>query len=150
MSLMELYRELVMKHAKDPVNFRRVEDANVNVPGRNPLCGDALELFVTADEETVTDVSFQGTGCAISMASASMLAELTSGLSRDEISALIEQVNAMLQAPADTPIDPALEKLPIAALAAVRTFPSRVKCATLAWQAMEAALDGNTQPVTTE
>lgn len=150
MSLMDLYRELVMKHANGPVNFRRVEDATVNVPGRNPLCGDALELFVTVDDETVTDVSFQGTGCAISMASASMLAELTSGRPEHEISTLIEQVNAMLQAPAETPIDPALEETPIAALAAVRTFPSRVKCATLAWQAMEAALDGNSQTVTTE
>jgi nitrogen fixation NifU-like protein len=145
-----LYRQQVLQHAKSPIHFRRVEQATYTVPGHNPLCGDKLELYVSLSDTTVDDVSFQGTGCAISMASASMLAEMLSGAQRAQAAELVTGVNAMLASPVDTAVPEHLETLSVAALSEVRRYPSRVRCATLAWQAMAAALEGDTQRISTE
>ncbi|MEL7310425.1 MAG: Fe-S cluster assembly sulfur transfer protein SufU [Pseudomonadota bacterium] len=150
MTAAALYREQVLQHAKAPRHFRRVDDATIHVPGHNPLCGDKLELFVTFKDGQVVDVSFQATACAICVASASMLAELLSGLDLPEANVLTESVRQMLSDSADEALPDMLVDLPIAALKEVRRYPSRVKCASLAWQAMAAALDGRDERISTE
>ena len=149
MSVDALYREQVLKHARDPINFRRVEHAR-HVPGNNPLCGDKLDLYVTIDGDTITDVSFHGVGCAISMASASMMSELLSGLDTATAGTLVDEVHAMLAECVDSVVSINLQDLSLAALSEVRRYPSRVKCAKLAWHAMAAALQGDSDPVSTE
>ena len=150
MSMTDLYREQVLTHARDPHHFRAMPEATVRVPGQNPLCGDKLELFVTVDGDRVSDVSFQGSGCAISMASASMLSECLSGASRETARELADAMQDMLADAAGSPVTGLLADTPLAALAGVRRHPSRIKCAALAWRALVAALDGDTSPVTTE
>ena len=145
--LRDLYQELVLDHGRHPRNFRAMADATQHSVGFNPLCGDKLSLFVRLEGDVVRDVSFQGSGCAISTASASLLTETVKGKTRAQVEALLADFVAMLTA--NGAGDPArLGKL--AVFAGVRDFPVRVKCATLSWRTLEAALGGATDLVTTE
>ncbi len=149
--LRELYQEVILDHGKNPRNFRATEDATCRAHGNNPLCGDQLTVFMKIDGEgVVEDASFVGRGCAISMASASMMTELVRGKRGSEIERLFGSFHAMCTG-ADSEADKALgeemERLQV--LSGVREFPVRVKCATLAWHTMQAALKGD-ENVTTE
>lgn len=145
--LRDLYQEVVLDHGRNPRNLRKLENADRQAVGFNPLCGDKLTLYVCYEGDVVQDISFQGTGCAISTASASLLTEVLKGKTRSEVDALFADFIALLTS--ETP--PALERLgKLVVFAGVKDFPVRVKCATLAWRTLEAALDGNVDQVTTE
>ena len=145
--LRDLYQELVLDHGRHPRNFRAMADATQHSVGFNPLCGDKLSLFLRLDGDVVRDASFQGSGCAISTASASLLTETVKGKTRAQVETLLADFVAMLTH--NGAGDPArLGKL--AVFAGVRDFPVRVKCATLSWRTLEAALGGATDSVTTE
>lgn len=144
--LRELYRELILDHARSPRRFGRLEPATHHASGVNPLCGDKLELYLNVDEDgRIDDVRFEGTGCAISVASASLLAETVGGLDRDAALAYFAALTARLTG-RDAANDVELGKL--RALEGVREFPSRVKCATLAWHALDRALHNENQATT--
>lgn len=145
--LQELYREVILDHNRQPRNFGEIDDADRVIDGVNPLCGDRMTLYVKLDGKTVRDVRFRGSGCAISVASSSLMTERIKGASIDETMDLFAMVHDMLTNDADEPPD-ALEKL--VALAGVREYPSRVKCASLAWHALKAALTGAEHEVSTE
>ncbi len=145
----DLYQEIILDHNRHPMNFRAIEDATRSVEADNPLCGDRLELFVKIAGDRIADISFLGRGCAISVASASMLTERLRGATLAEAHALFERVHAVLTGKSDEAEDPGLGDL--AALAGVRHYPMRVKCATLSWHALEAALqDEAPERVSTE
>ena len=147
MDLKDLYRDVIVDHNRNPRNFRPMPDADRQAEGFNPLCGDRLTLFVKLDGDRIADVSFQGSGCAISVASASLLTESVRGRSVGEAEGLFGRMHALLTRDDDT--DPAdLGKL--AALSGVREFPARVKCASLCWHTLDAALHREAEPVTTE
>jgi nitrogen fixation NifU-like protein len=137
--LRELYQEVILDHSKRPRNFRRIEGADRQSVGYNPLCGDKLTLFLNVDNGVVADAGFQGSGCAISTASASMMTEAVKGKSVEEAERLFEQFQEMVTAAPDENIDAgALGKLQV--FSGVREFPARVKCASLAWHTVHAAL----------
>ena len=145
--LQELYREVILDHNRRPRNFGELPGADRVVEGVNPLCGDKITLYVKVDDDTVADVAFKGTGCAISMASSSLMTERVKGLPVSEALALFDRVHAMLTGTgSEAPED--LDKL--AALAGVRDYPTRVKCASLAWHALKTALAGESDRVSTE
>jgi nitrogen fixation NifU-like protein len=147
--LRELYQEVILDHTRKPRNFGRLEAPCAQAVGTNPLCGDALTVYLTVADGVVQDVRFQGQGCAISTASASLMTEAIKGKPAHEVRALFERFHGTVTSPPDTEIDTeALGKL--AVLAGVREFPMRVKCASLAWHTMRSALDGEGEPVTTE
>jgi nitrogen fixation NifU-like protein len=146
--LRELYQEVILDHHKKPRNYRKLEGAR-HVEGYNPLCGDKVTVYVQLDGDVVRDVSFQGSGCAISTASASMMTESLKGKTRAEAEALFQSFHALLtgKAPADRE-GTELGKLEV--FSGVREFPVRVKCATLAWHTFHAALEGEDKTVSTE
>lgn len=150
--LYELYRELILDHARAPRHFGRLEKTTHTAQGINPLCGDKLKLYLCIDEdEKIESASFEGSGCAISVASASLMTDLLIGLPVDHADAVFGVVTSRLTSDGgdfsdDIGID--LEKLK--ALDGVREFPSRVKCATLAWHALHSALNRQPAPATTE
>ena len=147
--LRDLYQEVILDHTKHPRNFGTLEHATHRAQGRNPLCGDQLALFVEVVDGRVRDLRFAGKGCAISTASASLLTEALKGKTTDEAHELFARFHGVVTAPSDQPVDVSmLGKL--AVLAGVREFPMRVKCASLAWHTLEAALAGRADPVTTE
>lgn len=159
MDLKELYREVILDHNRSPRNFGRLEPADADADGHNPLCGDRLHLTLALDGERVRAVRFEGEGCAISVASASLMSEAVTGRTRAEIDRLYAEMHAMLTGRGDVAPPASLGKLQ--ALAGVREFPARVKCASLAWHTLQAALHGGTghgtggaandaQPVSTE
>jgi nitrogen fixation protein NifU and related proteins len=135
--LNDLYQEVILDHNKRPRNYRTLEGASRRAEGFNPLCGDRLTLFLDVDGGVIRDAAFQGSGCAISKASASLMTEAVKGKSVAEAEALFERFHKMVTAPPDAPIEP-LGKLSV--LAGVREFPVRVKCASLAWHTMKAAM----------
>jgi nitrogen fixation NifU-like protein len=145
--LKDLYREVILDHNRHPRNFGELDAPDRVVDGVNPLCGDKMTLYVKLDGDTIDDISFRGTGCAISVASSSLMTERVRGRSIDSALSLYEQVHDMLTKD-DAESMEGLDKL--AALAGVREFPARVKCASLAWQALKAALTGSSEPVRTE
>ena len=148
MDLKDLYRDVIVDHNRNPRNFGKLEGADAHADGHNPLCGDRLTVYVNLDGERIADTRFEGSGCAISVASASLLTEAVKGKSTTEVKALFEDVHALLTQH-DASVDPArLGKL--AALSGVRDFPARVKCASLCWHTLNAALDRVAAPVTTE
>jgi nitrogen fixation NifU-like protein len=148
MDLKDLYRDVIVDHNRNPRNFGKLEPADAHADGHNPLCGDRLTIYINLDGERVREVKFEGAGCAISVASASLLTEAVRGKSRDEIKALFDDVHALLTQQ-ETTVDPAkLGKL--AALSGVREFPARVKCASLCWHTLNAALSNAAEPVSTE
>src|SRR5437773_1719594 len=137
--LRELYQSVIMDHQKKPRNFRKLETASRHVEGYNPLCGDRLTLYVEMDGDRVKDISFQGSGCAISTASASMMTEALKGKTRAEAEALFRSFQDLVTGkPTESAGAPKLGKL--AVFAGVREFPVRVKCATLAWHTFHAAV----------
>jgi nitrogen fixation NifU-like protein len=147
MDLKDLYRDVIVDHNRKPRNFRAMPDADRRAEGFNPLCGDRLVLFVKLDGDRVSDVSFQGSGCAISVASASLLTESVKGRTIHEAEQLFGRMHELLTRGDDA--DPAsLGKL--AALSGVREFPARVKCASLCWHTLDAALHREAEPVSTE
>lgn len=139
--LNDLYQEVILDHNKNPRNFRAIENADKTAEGNNPLCGDQLKVFVTLVEDRVTDVSFVGSGCAISKASASMMTQTVKGKSRAEAEILFDEFHRMVLGELDEQTEEnRLGKLKI--FAGVREFPARVKCASLSWHTLNAALHG--------
>lgn len=139
MDLKDLYRDVIVDHNRAPRNFRKIPDADRVLEGFNPLCGDKLTLYVKLDGETIQDLSFEGSGCAISVASASLMTERLKGKRRADAEQLFGTVHDLLTKDVATDTE-ALGKL--AVLAGVREFPSRVKCASLCWHTLKGALDG--------
>lgn len=139
--LNELYQETILDHNKNPRNFREIENADKTADGKNPLCGDALRVYVDLDGDTVKDVSFKGSGCAISKASASMMTEAIKGKSKEAAEILFGEFHKMVTGELNTETDENhLGKLRI--FAGVLEFPARVKCASLSWHTLNAALHG--------
>ena len=146
--LNELYQETILEHNKNPRNFREIEDADREALGNNPLCGDALRVYVKMDGDTVTDVAFKGSGCAISKASASMMTQTVKGKTREEAEQIFDEFHRMVTGDLDIETDEnRLGKLKL--FAGVLEFPARVKCASLSWHTLHAALRGH-ESVTTE
>ena len=146
--LNELYQEVILDHNRRPHNFRIVDTATAKQEGYNPLCGDRLTLYLTVDHGVIKDAAFQGTGCAISKASASLMTDAIKGKSVEEARELFERFHDMITS---DPAAPAADLGKLSALAGVREFPTRVKCASLAWHTMKAAVvDKAAGPVTTE
>jgi len=142
----ELYQQTILDHNRNPRNFRRVESANRTAEGHNPLCGDRIQLYVQVEGDAIADIGFQmpqGAGCAISKASASLMTGAVKGKPVADAEELFRSFRDMLAGGA-----PAPGKL--AAFAGVRAFPSRIKCANLAWHALHAALQNRAEPVSTE
>ena len=147
--LRDLYRELILDHARKPRNFRRINDATHSAEGINPLCGDKLHLYLQVDSnDQIADIGFEGSGCAISMASASLLTETVSNLSVNEADICFQAVTQRLSGGMAESSSVDLSKL--TALDGVREHPSRVKCATLPWHALHAALSQSQTTATTE
>jgi nitrogen fixation protein NifU and related proteins len=144
--LSDLYQEVILEHSKAPRNYRRPDTTNHTAEGYNPLCGDHYTVFLDLDGDTVRDIGFQGAGCAISKASASMMTQLVKGKSKDEAAKLFEQFHKLVTGE-DGSDGASAGKL--AVFAGVRKFPARVKCATLAWHTLQSALEGG-QEVSTE
>ena len=147
--LQELYRQIIVEHNRSPRNFKVVEGATSTAEGDNPLCGDRITLGVRLEADVIADIGFQGKGCAISQASASLMTGAVKGRSVAEAEALFQAFHAMVTSdPMREPETAALGKL--AAFAGVRQFPARVKCANLAWHTLHAALTRTAEPVSTE
>jgi len=138
MELKDLYRDVILDHNRLPRNFGRLEPADATADGHNPLCGDRLTVSLRLSGETIADIRFEGKGCAISTASASLMSEAVKGRDRAAVHELFTRVHALLTQ-AGAPVDESLGKL--AALSGVREFPSRVKCASLCWHTLNAALE---------
>ena len=146
--LRDLYQELILNHSKRPRNFGALEDAQT-AHGHNPLCGDEVTVYVVLDGEVVTDVHFEGSGCAISTAAASMMTQVIKGKTRDEVNRIFERYHEVCTGRADP--DEGVEDLgKLAVFAGVSEYPVRVKCATLAWHTLKAAMDQAADTVTTE
>ena len=140
--LSELYQQVILDHNKKPRNFQKLEAANRTAEGFNPLCGDQLTVYMLMDEGVVREVSFVGTGCAISKASASMMTQAVKGKTRDEARLLFDEFHRMVTGELDEEAEPnQLGRLKI--FAGVRDYPARVKCASLPWHTMHAALEGD-------
>jgi nitrogen fixation NifU-like protein len=146
MELTELYRQVILDHNRQPRNFGRLDPHDAEARGHNPLCGDRLTLTLLRDGDRLADLRFEGNGCAISMASASLMSEAVKGRSRAEIEALFTRVHALLTTQGASGTE--LGKL--AALSGVREFPARVKCASLCWHTLNAALAKGDTTVSTE
>ena len=144
--LSDLYQEVILDHNRRPRNFHAIEDGR-KAEGYNPLCGDKLTVYLCVDNDRIVDVAFQGSGCAISKASASLMTDIVKGKTIAEAEALFERFHRMVTTPADLPVED-LGKLSV--LAGVRQFPVRVKCATLAWYALRAAAEATGAVVSTE
>jgi len=146
--LRELYQEVILDHHKKPRNFRKLDDPCRHVEGYNPLCGDKVTVYLQVDDDRIKDLSFQGTGCAISVASASMMTESLKGKTVAEAETIFRRFHDLVAGNKPEPAEEQLGKL--AVFTGVREFPMRVKCATLAWHTFHAALAGENKPVSTE
>lgn len=146
--LRDLYQEVIFDHNRNPRNFRVMEDADRKVEGFNPLCGDRLTLFLKMDGDKIIDASFQGSGCAISTASVSLMTEIVKGKTEAEAEDLFRQFHEMTTGKENKIDLEAIGKL--AVLAGVREYPARVKCATLAWHTLDAALKNEQEAISTE
>ena len=144
--LTDLYQEVILDHNKKPRNFRKLEDANRTAQGFNPLCGDQIELYVKLEDGRISDIGFQGSGCAISKASASLMTSTLKGKTAAEADDLFDRFHQLVTSDAADPAD--LGKL--AVFSGVREFPARVKCASLAWHTLRAALEGKGEKISTE
>ena len=146
--LRELYQDIILDHSKHPRNFGKLSGAHREARGNNPLCGDRITLSVKLEDGRIADAKFEAKGCAISVASASMMTEMIKGKTVDEARALFEQFHGLVTGKPTGDGGGELDSL--AALSGVRDFPSRIKCATLPWHALTAALDGEDGEVKTE
>ena len=141
MDLTNLYQEIIIDHNRSPRNFGKIDDLTQQAEGYNPLCGDRLTLYLRVKDGIIEDVSFDGAGCAISVASASLMTEGVKGKTEQEADTLFRQFHQLITTTSSDEVpDPDLGKL--AALAGVRAYPTRVKCATLAWHTLDSALSG--------
>ena len=147
--LRELYQEVILDHNKRPQNFRKLEGANRSAEGYNPLCGDQITVYLLVEDQVIREVAFQGSGCAISKASASMMTTVVKGKTIAEVEGLFGTFHRMVTADPGTASD-LLVVGKLAAFAGVREFPVRVKCATLPWHTLHAALEGKAQVASTE
>ncbi|HSM31423.1 MAG TPA: SUF system NifU family Fe-S cluster assembly protein [Woeseiaceae bacterium] len=146
----DLYRDLILDHARSPRHFGKLDNMTHSAEGINPLCGDKLRLYLDVDaDENICDAAFEGSGCAISVASASLLTDTVIGLSSDDAMAFFSAVIARLSGD-DSRDDDTVDLGKLRALAGVRDYPTRVKCATLAWHALKSALQQDTAPASTE
>lgn len=143
--LSRLYRDTVLDHSRNPHNFRRIEAAQAQATGHNPLCGDRVSVYLQLDDGRISDAAFEATGCAISVASASMMTDRVRALSIEAARAAIAEADALF-----TGSTTQLPAGDLAALAGVRSYPSRIRCALLPWRTLEAALDGTAAPITTK
>lgn len=143
--LRDLYQEVIFDHYRSPRNYGPLPSANRDAEGHNPLCGDHVKLHLQVEDGIIRDVHFEGSGCAISTASASLMTEVLKGKDEEEAMRLMEEFQRLVTGAGEPE---GLGKLE--ALAGVREFPSRVKCATLAWHTLQAALENQRVPVTTE
>jgi nitrogen fixation NifU-like protein len=143
-----LYQEIILEHNRKPRNFREMDDANRRIEGRNPLCGDSLTLWLKLDGEAIADVSFQGQGCAISKASASLMTAAIKGKSRTDAERLFERFHKLVMG--QLPESEQGDLGSLRALGGVSKFPLRVKCASLAWHALHSALEQSNGEVSTE
>jgi nitrogen fixation NifU-like protein len=145
--LTDLYQEVILDHNKKPRNFQKLADANRTAEGFNPLCGDQIQLYVKLEDGVIRDIGFQGSGCAISKASASLMTSTLKGKTSAEADELFERFHRLVTS--DTAAD-AAELGKLAVFSGVREFPVRVKCASLAWHTLRAALEGKAEKITTE
>jgi nitrogen fixation protein NifU and related proteins len=147
--LRDLYQELILEHSKTPRNYRRPATVNRTAEGYNPLCGDHYTVFLDMDGDSIHDIGFQGSGCAISRASASMMTQSVKGKTRAEAARLFDQFHMLATGQADANSNPSeLGKLTV--FSGVSEFPARVKCATLAWHTLQSALEGKQEVASTE
>ena len=144
--LEELYQEVILDHNKRPRNFRTIDDGR-KAEGYNPLCGDRMTVYLRVQDDVIVDASFQGSGCAISKASASLMTEIVKGKTLADAQAMFDRFHTMVTTPPEQPVED-LGKLSV--LAGVRQFPARIKCASLAWHTLHAALDARDEMVSTE
>ena len=147
MDLKELYRDVILDHNRRPRNFGRIEPSDGHAEGHNPLCGDRLTVWLRLKDDRIEDIRFEGKGCAISTASASLMTEAVKGKDRATVQSLYGRIHSLLTQ-RDTVADTSLGKL--AALSGVREFPARVKCASLCWHTLNAALERGAATVSTE
>jgi nitrogen fixation NifU-like protein len=148
-ALEELYQEVILDHNKSPRNFRKIEDADRTVEGFNPLCGDHYTIYVKFDGDVIRDVSFEGAGCAISKASASVMTSMIKGKSKKEAGRLFDEFHRLVTGKLNGAGN--ADRLGrLAAFAGVAEFPARVKCASLAWHTLKAAIESNNEVVSTE
>jgi len=147
MDLKELYRDVILDHNKRPRNFGRIEASDSHAEGHNPLCGDRLTVWVRLKDDRIEDIRFEGKGCAISTASASLMTEAVKGKDKATVQSLYARIHSLLTQQDAVP-DASLGKL--AALSGVREFPARVKCASLCWHTLNAALERSVAAVSTE
>jgi nitrogen fixation protein NifU and related proteins len=148
MSTEALYQEIILEHNRKPRNFREMVEADRTIEGRNPLCGDALTLWVKLDGDRIADISFKGQGCAISKASASLMTSAVKGKARDEAEALFDRFHRLVTG--ELPEAEVASLGSLRALGGVSRFPLRVKCASLAWHALHSALESGADQVSTE
>lgn len=146
--LRELYQQVILDHNKNPRNFREMPDATNRVDGYNPLCGDHYTIFLKLEDNTIRELSFTGSGCAISKASASVMSAMLKGKSKEEAERMFETFHSLVTGDASGLSAAELGRL--AAFSGVSEFPARVKCATLAWHTLRSALEGRDEKVTTE
>jgi nitrogen fixation protein NifU and related proteins len=147
--LTELYQQTIIEHNRSPRNFKKVEHANRTAEGYNAICGDKITLYLRLEDDVIKDIGFQGAGCAISQAAASLMTSAVAGKTKREAEALFRAFHDMVAGGVDAPADPrSLGKL--AAFAGVRQFPARVKCANLSWHTLRAALGAAAETVSTE
>ena len=147
--LRELYQQVILDHNKSPRNFKKLENANYSAEGYNPLCGDKIKLYLVVEDDVVKDVGFQGSGCAISKASASLMSSIIKGMKREEAEKLFEKFHDLVTGKLTDEAE--IEELgKLAVFAGVRDFPARVKCASLAWHTLISALEDGKKVVSTE
>ncbi len=140
----DLYQEVILEHSKAPRNFRRIASANHEAEGYNPLCGDRCSVYIDMEGDKINEIGFQGSGCAISRASASMMTQMVKGKTKTEAVKLFEQFHNLVTGNEEAPQAADLGKM--AVFSGVSKFPARVKCATLAWHTLQSALDDEKKP----
>lgn len=146
--LRDLYQDVILEHSKAPRNYRELPAANHKAEGFNPLCGDRFTVYLTMEGDSIRDISFQGSGCAISKASASMMTQIVKGKSAAEAEKLFDSFHKLVTGQAHSNGDAELGKLTV--FSGVSEFPARVKCASLAWHTLRAALEGKQEAISTE
>ena len=153
MDLKDLYQEIILDHGKNPRNLRKTENFNKDAKGHNPLCGDKVHIFLKIDEnKNISDISFEGSGCAISMASASIMTDLMKEKKEKEVKELVEDFLQMIKESPEikTKIISENEKTKLMSLSGVKQYPMRVKCATLAWHTLTSAMNNSQEETNTE
>jgi nitrogen fixation protein NifU and related proteins len=149
--LTDLYQQVIIDHNRRPRNYGKLEGANRQAEGFNPICGDHLTLYLRLNGDVIDDLRFEGEGCAISKASASLMTDSLKGKTAAEAETLFERIHAMLTSDCEVDLEAQAEELgKLAVFSGVREYPSRVKCASLSWHALHSALKGEEKPVSTE